>query len=461
MVMGFPTPKRRIPCATAALALALALAAPARWAYSEPLGDSQSSENGGNGGQSHIRGPEEINALLKAVLAGSRSFEKSAQDTGSERTRADEGKQGADSTPKKRAVNHKGMAPESAEPPPASAEEKPRAPPEFPPPPAEAGPAPDVAPPVPPTLEPPAPQPVAEIASGLPAMTFDSSQTTTPTEPVPAARQVRIRARILEWNHDRTLDWGFGVRKAPVLDADGHLVNPDLDEALRMADLFLPSQAQQLNQGLAIFLKGLNKDGDIGMGAFVQALEQLGDVKVLCSPEIVLTCPDDEERARVAALPVEQRAAAERKGIVSTKSRIPYESVQPAGNVLVEVTAYKDAATQMTVTNPEIIRDRFVKMTVNAGVTDLSGYIAVGTNSRGEIMMVPQTDSRSITNTVLVADRQMFIMGVLKTTSEHTNVQGVPWLSRIPLVGYLFKNHQARTRDQELLFIVQPEIIRG
>ena len=445
MVKVLPRQRPRSLLGATALALALAVTGTARPTHAEPLGDSRAAASGGNAGQSHIRGPEEIDALLKAVLAGSRGAREKGRDT----------------TPRKEAADHKIKAPEPEEPAAATTEEPPPATPEFPPPPAEAGPVPDAAPPEPPALEPPAPQPVAEAASGLPAMTFDSSLTTTPTEPVAAARQVRIRARILEWTHDRTLDWGFGVRKAPVLDAEGNLVNPDLDEVLRMADLFLPSQAQQLNQGLAIFLKGLNKDGDVGLAAFMQALEQLGEVKVLCSPEIVLTCPDDEERARLAALPAEQRAAAERKGIVSTKSRIPYESVQPAGNVLVEVTAYKDAATQMTVTNPEIVRDRFVKMTVNAGVTDLSGFIAVGTNSRGEIMMVPQTDSRSITNTVLVGDRQMFIMGVLKTTSEHTNIQGVPWLSRIPWVGYLFKNKQARTRDQELLFIVQPEIVRG
>ena len=64
-------------------------------------------------------------------------------------------------------------------------------------------------------------------------------------------------------------------------------------------------------------------------------------------------------------------------------------------------------------------------------------------------------------STVLVRDRSAFVIGVLKTTKEYSREQGVPWLSRVPILGYLFKSKELRNIDQELLFVIRPEIIKG
>ncbi|MFC1601593.1 type II secretion system protein GspD [Candidatus Sumerlaeota bacterium] len=270
----------------------------------------------------------------------------------------------------------------------------------------------------------------------------DEATTTTAAKPAYGPdnpRQVRITSRILEWTHDNTLDWGFSVL---------YLANQgNSSEILRTADLTFPKQSQ-IDRGLTVFLDNMDtSDGEGGFEAVIETLEQAGEVKVLSEPNIVVACAKDRA---LEAKPV---------AVVRTSSKVPYEAVQPAGNVLAQITRFKDTAIQLTVSVDDIVADEYVKINVNNSVTSLSGFISVALNDRGEPMLVPQTDTRSITNTVLVRNRSLLITGILKTTRKYDKEQGIPLLARIPLLGYLFKNSQKRDSVQELLFMVRPEII--
>ena len=272
----------------------------------------------------------------------------------------------------------------------------------------------------------------------------------SPTLPS-APRQVLITASILEWTHDTTLDFGFTVSYA----------KPAGDPRdLASAFAALPRQSK-VNQGTSLFLDRIRSDSGNYRGV-IQALDQMGKVKILSEPRVVVICQDDYSRLGAGTAPKDKpAAAAPLVAKVSSSSKVPYETVQPAGNVLAQVTQFKDTSVQLTVSAEKIINNEYVQMNLNSSVTDLSGYVSVALNQRGDPLPTPQTFLRSIRNTVLVQDKSLFMSGILKTTASHTREQGLVWFSQIPVLGHLFKNHMQSDMDQELLFLVCPSIIQN
>ncbi|HUT23378.1 MAG TPA: type II and III secretion system protein [Sumerlaeia bacterium] len=283
----------------------------------------------------------------------------------------------------------------------------------------------------------------ATSSSSLPAWR-DNATTSSLQAPKLAAqygpnnpRQVRIHAQILEWTHDSQIDWGFSILYAKLLE--------DRSGIVRSADMTFPKQGG-LSQGLAVFLDNLSvNNGEGSFEAVIEALEQRGEVRVLSEPYIIVP------NARDTGQPALPRT-------VTTKSRIPYEAAQAVGNTLAQITLFKDTSTQLTVAVEDIQED-FVRILVNTSVTSLSGFVAVALNNQGDPMLVPRTNTRSMSNTILIRNGATFIGGALKTSTSFQREQGVPWLATVPWVGYLFKNQQRRNTDQELLFLIRPEII--
>lgn len=273
--------------------------------------------------------------------------------------------------------------------------------------------------------------------------------------PLKLPRQVQITSRILEWSHDSTLDWGFTVF---------YEKSPTSPQELTNAYAVFPKQTT-IDQGLTVLLDRIRSNSGQWNGV-VEALEELGDVEVLSEPKIVVVCVEDYNAKMAPSKEITMQKQLDKRkeplfpfARVSTSSKIPYETVQPAGNVLAQVTRFKDTSVQLTVGVEKIVRDEYVKMFLDTGVTDLSGYVSVALNEQGDPLPVPQTYTREIRNTVIVRDRTIFLAGILKSTTTFRREQGVPFLSRIPILGYLFKNYQEKKSDRELLFMLRPEIV--
>lgn len=256
-------------------------------------------------------------------------------------------------------------------------------------------------------------------------------------------RQVRISAKILEWTHQNTFDWGFSILYSP------NNSNSDIDSF----DATFPKQAQ-IDQGLTFFFDNIQLGDEGAFDAVIETLEQYGNVEVISEPSVVVFNAQDVANKKHIAK-------------VSTKSRVPYENAQPAGNVLAQITSFKDTSIQLTVSVNQIVenihpklQNEFVELDIKTSITDLSGFISVALNENGDPLLVPQTDTRLMESIVLVPDGQLFIPGILKTTSKFDREQGIPILARIPLLGYFFKNKQKRDNTTELLFLVRAEILK-
>ncbi len=70
------------------------------------------------------------------------------------------------------------------------------------------------------------------------------------------------------------------------------------------------------------------------------------------------------------------------------------------------------------------------------------------------------TNKRELSTTVLVPDGGLLVLGGLTSEEATENVQGVPGLSRIPLLGNLFKSRGAKRNKRTLMVFLRPTILR-
>jgi type IV pilus assembly protein PilQ len=72
----------------------------------------------------------------------------------------------------------------------------------------------------------------------------------------------------------------------------------------------------------------------------------------------------------------------------------------------------------------------------------------------------PSIDRREATTQVIVRDGETMVIGGVIVDTHNNNVQGVPYLARIPVVGWLFKNKSEAVAKQELLIFLTPTIVK-
>jgi hypothetical protein len=73
----------------------------------------------------------------------------------------------------------------------------------------------------------------------------------------------------------------------------------------------------------------------------------------------------------------------------------------------------------------------------------------------------PSINTQRATTQVQVADGVTTVIGGILQTTEQSNLDQTPGVSRVPLLGWLFKRQQNSNESQELLIFITPRIIRG
>jgi type II secretory pathway component GspD/PulD (secretin) len=76
-----------------------------------------------------------------------------------------------------------------------------------------------------------------------------------------------------------------------------------------------------------------------------------------------------------------------------------------------------------------------------------------------EDMDVLRVQDRSIDTTLLVKNGETIVLGGLTIEKDKNNVDGVPILKDLPLLGYIFRYEEDSKDRQELMLIVRPTII--
>lgn len=128
---------------------------------------------------------------------------------------------------------------------------------------------------------------------------------------------------------------------------------------------------------------------------------------------------------------------------------IPYETTSQAGTQV----QFIDAVLMLEVT-PQVTPDGSIKMTVKV-TRDSRGTF------RSPSMQVPSIDKREAKTEVLVKDGETLVIGGIYESENQESETRIPWLGKIPILGWLFKNKEVYNTKKELLIFITPTLLQG
>ena len=71
----------------------------------------------------------------------------------------------------------------------------------------------------------------------------------------------------------------------------------------------------------------------------------------------------------------------------------------------------------------------------------------------------PSIDKKEARTTILLKDGETAVIGGIYKIKEAETISKVPFLSELPIIGYLFKDTQTENTKNELLVFITPRII--
>jgi general secretion pathway protein D len=148
-----------------------------------------------------------------------------------------------------------------------------------------------------------------------------------------------------------------------------------------------------------------------------------------------------------------------KKAIIAsgTEIPVPVSSLTNAGSNLTGVASvasniqFKKVALQLEVV-PLINSEKEVSLDILQKIDSVAGTTTVDNNN------IPNIATRYIRTTVSAPNGATIVLGGLMTDSKQRNMNGIPLLDRIPIIGYLFRSTtDAKTRS-ELIILMRPEV---
>jgi type IV pilus assembly protein PilQ len=167
------------------------------------------------------------------------------------------------------------------------------------------------------------------------------------------------------------------------------------------------------------------------INAVLQALESEGTVKIVSSPKVV--------------------TQNNRKATILSGEKIPYPTQQggAAGGAI--TVAFIDANLQLDVT-PQITNEGTIIM-------DIKLEKAEADFSR-QVNGTPTILRKALETQMLVRDGGTAVLGGVYVTNSSIGTAGVPFLSKLPLIGFLFRKDTKAEKNTELLIFITPRVLR-
>jgi type IV pilus assembly protein PilQ len=255
-----------------------------------------------------------------------------------------------------------------------------------------------------------------------------------------AQPQVEIEARIVQTNKDYAralgVQWGFNGNVNAGLNNTTPLAFPNngsLGGRSTGGALGPGAQPAAVNLGVpgapnAVGLALGSVNGAFGLDVALSALERSGNGRLLSTPRVT----------------TQNNVAAE----MTQGVQIPIQTV--ANNTV--TVSFKDAALTLKVT-PQITAANTVIMQI--AVENASPDFSRAVNN------IPPINTQRANTQVLVSDGQTTVIGGIYVSQEQAANDRTPGLSRIPLLGWLFKRDTITDQSTELLIFITPRIIKS
>jgi type IV pilus assembly protein PilQ len=265
------------------------------------------------------------------------------------------------------------------------------------------------------------------------------------------SQQVEIEARVVSasrsFAQDIGVQWGFAgtttggrsvfggpasVGVSPVQTGSGIPQPPLVGTPTSTGGTTTPGLPLNVNLGANAPTSGFyfgHRSPNFAVDLFITAAEAKGVGKLLSKPKVIT---QNNEKA-----------------IVKQGTKIP---IQTTINNTISVQ-YIDAVLQLEVT-PQITAEGTVFMDVLVENTQIDNGIP-------RVQGIPALDTQAAQTKVTVADGGTVVIGGIIVTQQQTQINEVPIVGSLPVIGYLFRRTSTTVTSQELLFFITPRIIPG
>lgn len=236
----------------------------------------------------------------------------------------------------------------------------------------------------------------------------------------PAPEQILLKVEFAE------------VSRSTLREVGGDLIrilNPaQLDGAFDQDDTH---QIETLSEG---FVTLLIENDNARLDAIIRALKNTGEFKSLAKPNLVTR--EGQEATFLAG------------------GEFPFPTIQGGGNNNAVTITWKEFGVRLNFT-PTITNSGNVRLRVAPEVSSLD--FANGLTFQG--FTIPSVLARRVETDVELAPGQTLAIGGLLDNSMSEDVDKIPLLGDIPILGFFFRSTQTRQERTELLVLVTPHIL--
>ena len=204
------------------------------------------------------------------------------------------------------------------------------------------------------------------------------------------------------------------------------------------------SKGNSRNLGLSYLSNPWSKDTSIGgyngfkFSVSAQHEETLSNGKVLARPNVTVF---DGRKATILMgdkVPVFTSSSDSTDSDSSTTMTVEYKDV----GVKLEVLPRINEMDKQTIT-----------LVIKPSVSTISQWVESGNNK------APQISERSAETTVRVKNGETILIGGLLKNEEIKSIKQIPFLSKIPILGELFKSRSSEKKDTEVVIAITPKIV--
>lgn len=178
--------------------------------------------------------------------------------------------------------------------------------------------------------------------------------------------------------------------------------------------------------------------GASNIQAVLNAIESITKVKVLSSPELMVVNNKEADIQVGDQVPV-----------LSQQSVSTDQSTAP----IVNSVQQRDTGVILHVT-PRVNKSGMVTLDIDQEVSNVVPTTSSNIDS-------PTIQQRKISSSVVVHDGETIALGGLISETKSNGRTGLPWLSRIPLFGWLFGATDNSSQRNELIVLIRPRVVQN
>lgn len=131
--------------------------------------------------------------------------------------------------------------------------------------------------------------------------------------------------------------------------------------------------------------------------------------------------------------------------VIESGSEIPYQQLTKSGGTSV---TFKKASLRLDIT-PTVLPQNRILLKIKINQDSISNL-----SVNGE----PAIKTQNMKTEVIANNKTTVVLGGILSTSRNISINGIPIISKLPIVGSLFTNRHTSHHDKELLLLITPTI---